>query len=504
MSASAHQFAWEKSETRDAQPGSMRDLIGRARSSQERWREISVADRANLLRDFRRALVEDTAAMLDPVLRVRGVSAAEILASEIIPLADACRFLEEEAGSILSDSEPKGRRPLWLWGTDLTIQREPLGVVLILGPSNYPLFIAGVQLLQALIAGNAVLVKPGRGSCEVMQAMCTMLRKAGLDRELVTVLDDEDELSVRWAIAEGVDKILLTGSSRTGAAILEAAAQNLTPAVMELSGCDAAFVLAGANTALTAKALAFGLQLNRSRTCMRPHRLLVHETVRNQLVEHLAGELERVHPVAELGRMDLKMQRMLAKALDSGARVVMGSVEDTFAFPMVLEGVALRSELGQTDSFLPVLIMHTFSEWEEALRMYNECPYALGASVFGPEDRAEALAERINAGFVVINDVITPTADPRMPFSGRRRSGFGITRGAEGLLELTRVKAISTRRSNHKHLEEQRAEDAEFFAAYLQMAHGVGVRQRWKGTVDLLRAGMRRSKAKGEGKGRHV
>jgi acyl-CoA reductase-like NAD-dependent aldehyde dehydrogenase len=470
----------------------LRARLGRARQAQARWREIPVAERVKLIRDFRHLLADETSAVLRAVQQARGVSAAEILVSEIVPLADAGKFLEDEAEEILATEEPKGRRPFWLAGTELKIRREPLGVVLIIAPSNYPLFIAGVQVLQALVAGNAVVVKPGRGAGLVMQAMCGLLFKAGLDRELLTVLDDEDEAGVRSAIAEGVDKILLTGSSRTGVAVLEEAARSLTPAVMELSGCDAAFVLAGADAALAAKALAFGLLLNRSRTCMRPHRVLVHKSLRDELVRHLECELGRANFSGEMGRLDLKTQRMLA---DAGARVVMGSPEDPFGFPMVLEGVDPRAELGQTDGFLPILILYSFGDSEEALRIYDECPYALGASVFGPEERAEELAERIDAGFVTINDVIAPTADPRLPFAGRKRSGFGTTRGAEGLLELTRVKAVATRRSNYKHLEERRPEDAEFFAAYLQMAHGAGLRRRFEGAVKLVRLGMKRGKA---------
>jgi hypothetical protein len=116
--------------------------------------------------------------------------------------------------------------------------------------------------------------------------------------------------------------------------------------------------------------------------------------------------------------------------------------------------------------------------------------------VFGPERDAEKLAGKINAGFVVINDVIAPTADPRLPFSGRKHSGFGSTRGAQGLLELTRVKAVATRKSNYRHLDPVRDEDKEFFLAYLQMVHGTGLGQRMGGAVNLVRAGMRRSQAR--------
>jgi acyl-CoA reductase-like NAD-dependent aldehyde dehydrogenase len=486
-------------ERRDRQEASTRALMERARRAQRQWGGLTVAKRLQFLRKFRGLLVEHVSVLADPVRRVRGVSAAEILVSEIIPLADACKFLEEEAEEILSPRAPQGKRPLWLAGTRLRIEREPLGVVLILGPANYPLFIAGVQVLQAVAAGNAVIVKPGRGAGEVMEALRGLLMRAGVPEDLMAVLGDEDETGARWAIAGGVDKILVTGSSRTGAAIMAAAAQSLTPSVMELSGCDAAFVLQGADAALAAKALAFGLTMNRSRTCMRPHRVFVQESVRGDLVKHLACELGQLGREREDWPSHMEGKRMLVAALDAGARVVMGSAEDPFGFPIVLEGVDGASELAQTDAFLPMLILYSFRDAEQALGIYDLCPSALGASVFGPEAEAEKLAAKINAGFVVINDVIAPTADPRLPFSGRKRSGFGVTRGAEGLLELTRVKALATRRSNYKHLEARQPGDSEFFRAYLQMAHGDGWRQRLGGAVKLVKAGMRRSQARSAG-----
>ncbi len=489
----AQEIEAEAASQRIACEGSVRAVMDGARKAQAGWGGLGVERRLRVLREFRRLLVNDPSPLLDAVRRVREVSAAEIVVSELVPLADACRFLEDEAEKILAPRPAQGRRPLWLAGCTLKVCREPLGVVLIVGPSNYPLLIAGVQVLQALAAGNTVIVKPGRGAGEVMRELRSLLVSAGVEGDAVTVLDDNDEQRVRHLVAGGVDKLLLTGSSRTGVAMMEAAAHSLTPSTMELSGCDAAFVLSGADAALAAKALVFGLMLNHSRTCMRPHRVLVHDSLRDELAMRLAGELGELEPWAKRCRLSVAAKRMLAEAMDAGAKVVMGSLDDPLGFPMVIEGVDGRLELAHTDGFVPVLILQVFSHIDQALRIYDECAYALGASVFGPERDAEKLAGKINAGFVVINDVIAPTADPRLPFSGRKHSGFGSTRGAQGLLEL---KAVATRKSNYRHLDPVRDEDKEFFLAYLQMVHGTGLGQRMGGAVNLVRAGMRRSQAR--------
>ena len=146
----------------------------------------------------------------------------------------------------------------------------------------------------------------------------------------------------------------------------------------------------------------------------------------------------------------------------------------------------LEERLAALDLATPLI---PFDDLEEALAGARRSPYALGASVFGPEEEAVALAGRIRAGVVVVNDLIVPTADPRLPFGGRGESGFGVTRGAEGLLELTVPKVVAVRRSRRLfHLEDPHPVDADLFRAYLTLTHAGSLRARLRGAVDLLRA----------------
>ena len=146
----------------------------------------------------------------------------------------------------------------------------------------------------------------------------------------------------------------------------------------------------------------------------------------------------------------------------------------------------------------PLAVLTTVRDDEEALQRIADCPYALGASVFSRDTRAaEQLASRIRAGVVVINDLIAPTADPRLPFGGRGRSGFGVTRGAEGLLEMT-VPRVITRRAGtaRPHYAPLRKSDAPIFAAFAQLAHGRKLKSRLRATWQLVRAVLRRSNEK--------
>lgn len=471
----------------------------RARNARHDWQNRSLTERLRVVDRFRRLLVAkapDLAGDLElPIPR----QTAETLAAEVIPLADACRFLQREAGELLKPKRLGGRgRPAWLDGTETELRREPHGVVLILGTWNYPLLLVGVQTLQALVAGNAVLLKPGRGASAAAEALAGMLEEAGLPRGVAQVLPEEPD-AARAAIAAGVDHIVLTGSAETGRTVLRQAAAQLTSCTMELSGCDAVFVQAGADLDLVVRALSFGLRFNAGATCIAPRRVFVHKSLAGDLEARLQASVgtTRVHGVAprEAGRA----RQFVEQAVVSGARLLSGSLQATLSsaaescVPWIVADAHPKMALLRSDLMVPVLALVSVSDDEAALDANAQCPYALGATVFGPEPEAGRLAERIDAGCVVVNDMIAPTADPRVPFGGRHESGFGVTRGAEGLLAMTRVKAIvRQKRRRPRHLEPPSRHDLKLLLRYFQASHGEGaVLRLWAG-IALAAAALRR------------
>ncbi len=214
-----------------------------ARQAQDSWSTTRLKDRLRMVRSFRHQLVQRADQMVASVTYPPRNGPAETLAGELIPLADACKFLEKEAKRILAPRRLSRRsRPLWLGGVSVELRRDPFGILLIVGASNYPLLLPGVQTLQALVAGNAVFIKPGTGSTAAAQALVDTFVAAGLDLALVHVLP-EDPRCVAAAVEAGADKVVLTGSAETGRRVQSLLAQSLTPATMELSGCDSVFVL---------------------------------------------------------------------------------------------------------------------------------------------------------------------------------------------------------------------------------------------------------------------
>lgn len=405
----------------------VRECVEGARAAQPEWARTSIAERLRCVRRLRDAIARQGQALCGALDK----PAAESLSSEILPLAEACRFLELTAQKVLRPERvaPVGR-PLWLRGVSVEMRHEPVGVVLVIGPANYPLFLPGVQVVQALVAGNAALVKPGRGGGPVMKLFAELLGDAGFPVQAVSVLD-ESAAAAQDAIEARVDKIFITGSMTSGQAVLRSAAEMITPVVAELSGDDPVIVLPGADLDKVARALNFCRELNGGNTCIAPKRVFVHQAI--------------------------------------------------------AAGVAGLSGL-QTAVF--------FSN-AEVVRAVENSAFALGATIFGPEKEARELAAQIKAGVVVINDVIVPTADPRVCFGGRKASGFGKTRGVEGLREMTVTKAVVVQRARRlRHLEAVPAGSEALFSALLEATNRVGFLDRWKGWKAVCRAAVSLQKTK--------
>ncbi|MEM7050113.1 MAG: aldehyde dehydrogenase family protein [Acidobacteriota bacterium] len=467
-----------------------------ARRAADGWAARSVRQRLRVIARLRRRLGDEPLDLARTADLPWRSSAAETLTAEVLPLLDACRFLERQAASLLAPRRPGRRgRPAWLFGSALEVRREPHGVVLVIAPSNYPILLAGVQLLQALVAGNAVLVKPGRGGLPAMQALADDLAASGLPPEVLQVLPESVEVA-EAVLAEGVDKVVLTGSRQTGLRVLEQLAPTATPAVMELSGCDAAVVMNGADLAQAARAIAFAMTLNGGFTCIAPRRLLVAEEVSTELAAELARQLDLRPPPRLPAATRQALDQAVAEAVSQGAVLVAGRRPSTQGcHPVVLANVAeeLADRLAEIPA--PAAALLPIRDPEEALARVAAGALRLGVSVFGPPKAARALARRMDTGVAVVNDLIVPTADPRAPFGGRGASGFGTTRGPEGLLEMTVIKTLIERRGRWRpHYDPVDDRDAPLFQSFVQLLHGSGLRQRLAALRRLAVAGRQRQR----------
>ena len=393
--------------------------VAEAREAQASWALQSIPARLRVVRGLRHLIAEHACELAEAAAAVGERPVAEKLASEVLPLADACRWLERQAARVLAPRRcGKEGRPLWMRGVSFEVQRQPFGVVLVIGAANYPLFLPAVQALHALVAGNSVLLKPAPNTLGVATAFAEFTRIAGLGHGLLAILPAEIQ-SAGSAIAQGLDKVIFTGSSENGRDVLRQLASQSTPAVMELSGNDAVLVFGDADLDLVVRALRFGTRWNGGDTCIAPRRLFA--------VEAIADDLRVC--LSQTGFGSLQFERV-----SDEAAAVQGAMASSFA---------------------------------------------LGVSIFSRDvSKARAIAGSIKSGFVLINDLIVPTADPRMPFGGAKASGFGVTRGDEGLLEMTFPHVVALRRGNSRpHLDNLGTGAAGLFCSYILAVHGKGRRR---------------------------
>ena len=427
-----------------------RDVHSEARAAQARWALSPIRERLRIVRALRCLIAENADTLAAAAASASDRPVAEKLVSEVLPFADACRWLEKNARRVLAPRRCGSRgRPFWMRGVTFEVQRQPFGLVLVIGPGNYPLFLPAVHSLHALAAGNAVLLKPAPGTRHVALAFAQLARDAGLHPALLTVLPESVQ-AARRAIADGMDKVIFTGSSENGREVLATLAETNTPSVMELSGEDAVLVLADADLDLVVRALRFGTSLNGGETCIAPRRVIAVAAIADDLRARLAPE-HRLPACASDGHLARQWEQA---------------------------GSPLAAQAGSLCSV---------RDDAEAVARVNAADFALGASIFSRDvGKAHTLAARIKTGFVLINDLIVPTADPRMPFGGVKASGFGTTRGDEGLLEMTFPHVVAERHGRaHPHFDEPAPGDARLFAAYIRAAHG---RRRFAAIRDLLGA----------------
>lgn len=470
-----------------------RDNLSQTLHPSRDWVKTSLRTRLAILRDTRHDLAQRSDEIVAAIPATLARTAADTLVSELLPLLEAIRFLERNAKGLLA-SKRLGRRglPFWLSGISTEIHRVPFGHVLVIGPSNYPLFLPGVQVLQALAAGNTVTWKSGLGGTPAARIVAQALSRAGLPEGALNITEDSVD-AAEQALALQPDKVFFTGSASVARRVLEQLATTATPAVVELSGNDAVIVLPSADLDRVVAAIAFGMRLNGSATCMAPRRVLLVNASRQQretLVRTLTAAFIDVPAVRLPDSVHDQLQTLLSAAELAGATIV-GNPAARPLKPVLVLDAKPEMAVTQADIFAPVLSLMEVRDTSEVLAAQSACPLALTAAIFGDRRAAHTLAALLHTGTVTINDLIVPTADPRVPFGGRRASGYGVTRGAEGLLEMTAVKVVAVRRNRStRQYEPTGKAHAALFRGIITAAHGSRFGHQWNGLKRILTAAL--------------
>jgi acyl-CoA reductase-like NAD-dependent aldehyde dehydrogenase len=473
------------------------DLTAAARAAQPAWAALPLDKRLAHVRALRHLLASSADRVLAVLAEEVGKSAGEALGGEIVPTADAFAWVEKHAARILHPRYvTSGDRPIWLMGQDDAVYRRPRGVVGIIGTWNYPLFLNGVQIVQALVAGNAVVWKPSEVVPRFASVWADLIAQAGFPQGVFTVLPATREMGQVLAEAD-IDHVVFTGSAGVGRKLAARLGERLISSTLELSGCDAMFVLDDADLKFAARAAWFGVSLNRGQTCIAVRRVFVPAQLAETFCGHLR-ELAICAPVRLAMPAQVRQARQLADdAIAAGASpiVPIQGDEESIA-PVLLRGIRPEMALCREAAFSPILGVVPYESLEQALADEARCPFALAASVFTADPgRGEALAPRLRAGAVCINDVVAPTAHPATPFGGRGDSGWGVTQGAEGLLEMTVPQVVSVRGGTFrphydKDDETKSAPQEELLRGLLQAGHSPTIWGRIAGFWRVVRAAL--------------
>jgi acyl-CoA reductase-like NAD-dependent aldehyde dehydrogenase len=441
--------------------GEVQAAVVRARAAQGAWAEIGVRRRIAVLREFQRRLQEKKSEIAEAITREAGKPVAEALTTEVLVVLDSARFLIENAHRLLRDEPvPHGNLVAKLKRGRLV--REPYGVVGIISPWNYPFSIPATESLAALVAGDAVVLKPSEFTPLVALELESLLHAAGVPQDVFQVVVGDGATGAALVHSRGetgIDKLVFTGSVATGKRIAAAAVERLLPVVLELGGKDPMLVLDDADVDVASSAAVWGAFVNAGQTCLSVERCYVHrslyeaflkacvEKTRKLRVGHGLDRDTDVGPMIHERQLRI-VESHLEDAVARGARVLIGGARvpelgPTFYKPTVLADVTHEMRIMREETFGPVLPVVAFDSDEDAVRLANDSEFGLAASIFTRDDsRGERLARRIHAGTVMVNDVVSCFGISEAPHGGVKSSGVGRAHGRFGLEEMVRLKYL--------------------------------------------------------------
>ncbi len=435
--------------------------VARAKAAQPEWQALGVKRRIRILRKFQELLHEHKSEVAQLVTQEAGKPLGEALLTEVFVVLDAARFCLGSVYAFLRPQKVPHGSPIMKTKAGWLL-REPHGVIGIISPWNYPLSTPATESVAALVTGNAVVLKPSELTPLVGLKLAELFYAAGVPRDIFQVVIGDGATGAALVDA-AIDKIVFTGSVATGHRIAEAAAPRFLPTVLELGGKDPMLVLEDADLDTASSAAVWGAFMNAGQTCLSVERCYVHRSLYPQFVEACVKKTRELHVgngadgTTEMGPMISERQLRIVEshvedARSAGARVLTGGkrlaeIGANFYAPTVLADVTHKMRVVTEETFGPVLPIMAFETEDEAIRLANDSIYGLAASVWTKDrTRGKAVACRINAGTVMVNDLLSGFAISEAPHGGFRDSGIGRTHGRLGMDEMVRVKYVDSDR----------------------------------------------------------
>jgi acyl-CoA reductase-like NAD-dependent aldehyde dehydrogenase len=409
------------------------------------------------MRRAQKWMIDNAERVLDTVVSETGKTYEDAQLSDYGYTVTALGFWAKEAAKYLADERvPSWNNPVAI-GKKLVIRYAPLGVVGVIGPWNYPIVNSFGDCIPALMAANTVILKPSEVTPLSALLMAEMMRECGLPENVFQVATGDGATGA--ALIANVDCVMFTGSSRTGKAVMKAAADALVPCYLELGGKDPMIVCADADIERASNAAAYWSMNNGGQVCISVERCYVDASIYDEFVDKVTENVRGLRQGVPTGvgtvdvgavifppQIDI-VEEHVRDAVEKGAKVLTGghalSGPGRFFEPTVLVDVDHSMKCMQDETFGPTLPIMKIADAEEGVRLANDSPYGLQASVWTKDvNNGEALARRIEAGVVCVNDAQVNYTALNLPMGGWKTSGLGTRHGSAGIRKYTKVQSL--------------------------------------------------------------
>jgi acyl-CoA reductase-like NAD-dependent aldehyde dehydrogenase len=437
-------------------PEAVAGIVARARGAQPGWEGMGFDGRAQILLRAQKWVLDNRERLISTIMSETGKTHEDALLAEIGYAAHSLGFWAKKAPEYLGDQKIKSSNPFVL-GRKLILRYRPVGVVGIIGPWNYPLSNSFGDAIPAMAAGNSVVLKPSEVTPLTSLLMAECMRDCGLPEDVYIPIPGYGETGA--ALVDEVDFVMFTGSTRTGKKIAAKAAETLTPYALELGGKDPMIVLDDADLERAANAAVHYSMQNGGQTCISTERLYVAAAVYDEFVAKVTQKTKALRQGVPGGpgsidvgavtfppQLDI-IEAHVSDAVEKGATIAVGGrsrrENGMFFEPTVLTDVDHTMTCMQEETFGPTLPIMKVSSDAEAIRLANDSPYGLAASVWGKDvNRAEAVARQIEAGAVVVNDAQINYLATELPMGGWKTSGIGYRHGPGGIQKFCRQQSL--------------------------------------------------------------